>query len=458
MGNMIARNYRGTRDWLAGEVLIRQKVIDTLRDVFQRFGFEPLETPELELYEVLSGKYGPEADELSYNFRKGDDWIGLRYDHTVPLARVAIQHQHEIVLPYRRYAIGATFRADEPQPEKGRYRRFIQCDFDTVGIPGPSADAEVVVLTYTALRELGFDEFEVQVCDRRLLNGMAKATGANSKELIVAFLRSWDKIEKTDRKQIAEELGKAGASPELIAKFFEVTDQLLSLPKEGIIEELRELFPNQPSVTEGTAVLEEMLGYIKDFNVPSEFYRVNPCLARGLDYYTGPIFETVVKKASVGSITGGGRFDELIKTLGGPDIPATGSSFGLERIVSVMETLGIAKPQKTATQVFVATFNPNSSEMFRKAVQITARLRGEGIKTELNMEKCPIGGQLGIADRRGIPIAVFAGPKEMEAKSVVVKDLRIPFGSATQKQQWVNQWKIPEESLIEKVKELLKPT
>jgi len=449
---IVARNYRGTRDWLGGEVYLRQQVISTLCEVFEEFGFEPLETPEIELQEVLAGKYGEEADALTYSFRKGYDWIGLRYDHTVPLARVVAQYEKELIYPYRRYVVGPVFRADEPQA--GRYRRFIQCDFDIVGVAEPIADAEVVVLTYTALKRLGFKKFEIQICDRRLLNGIAKATGADTKELTLAFLRSWDKLGRVDRKQIDQELKEKGASPELISRFFEITDQLLRLEKENILDELSRFFPNQPQVDQGIDVLEKLLEYVASSGVPFQFYRVNPCLARGLDYYTGPIFETVIKEAGIGSITGGGRFDDLIETLGGPSLPATGSSFGLERIISVMKKLKIAKTKKTNTQVFVAVFDPESTESMKKAIRFTSCLRENGIKTELSMEKGSIGRQLRIADRRGIPVAIFAGPKEMKKGKVIVKDLTTPL-TEEKKDIWANQWEVSEEDLVKKVKELL---
>jgi len=451
-GSITARNYQGTRDWLGREVLTRLNVMDTLRQVFIEFGFEPLETPELELYEVLSGKYGTEGEELSYKFKHGDSYIGLRYDHTVPLARVVIQHQDEIVFPYRRYAMGPVFRAEKPQ--RGRYRRFIQCDFDIVGMEDPIADAEVIALTYTALRRLGFEKFEIQICDRRLLNGIAIASGADTKELILAFLRSWDKLEKVTKEQITKELKEEGADSELVLKFFRTTEKILSFDKRNILSEIRKIFPNQPLVLEGADILEKITGYLADFGISDQFYRVNPCLARGLDYYTGPIFETVIKEGDIGSLTGGGRFDGLIKTLGGPDIPATGSSFGLERIISVMEKLGISKDKKTTTEVFVATFDSTSSILVKKAVQLAARLRAEGIKTELSMEGGNIGKQLRIPDRRGIPIVVFAGPKEIEKSKVIVKSLTKPFLTG-EKNMWENQWEIPEDAFIGKIKELL---
>jgi histidyl-tRNA synthetase len=452
MGKIIARNYRGTRDWLGQEAILRQKIITIFRQVFEEFGFEPLETPEIELKEVLEGKYGEEATVQMYTFRKGKDWIGLRYDHTVPLARVIAQYEKKLIFPYKRYAIGPVFRAEEPQ--KGRYRRFIQCDFDIVGVAEPIADAEVITLTYTALKRLGFKRFEIQICDRRLLNGIAKATGAKTKELILTFLRTWDKLEKFTREQLIEQLKAKNIPLKLIRKFFETTDQLLALKEKDILEEISRLFPRQPEVAEGINILKKILEYLEISGVPSGFYKINPCLARGLDYYTGPIFETVVKEARIGSITGGGRFDNLIEELGGPSLPATGSSFGLERIISAMKTLGIIEVSKTLTQVFVAIFDPDSSEFVKKSIQLANKLRQEGIKTELSMEKGSIGKQLRVADRRGIPIAVFAGPEELKTGTVVVKDLTMPF-TGREKDKWLNQWRVPEKEFIKKVKELL---
>lgn len=452
MSKIVARNYRGTQDWLAEDVILRQQVIGVLRRTFEEFGFEPLETPEIELRSVLKGKYGEEGDRLTYFFQKGKAEIGLRYDHTVPLARVVSQHEDKLVLPYRRYTIGPVFRADKPQ--KGRLRQFTQCDFDIVGAASPIADAEVVVLTYTALKRLGFDQFEVQVCDLRLLNGMARAIGADTPELVLAFLRGWDKIERAKKQQISEELKKAGASPKLTSKFLQTTDQLRNIKGDGykVVKEIRRLFPRQPLVKQGTEVLEKMLGYIANFGVPDRFYRVNPCLARGLTYYTGPIFETVVKKGRVGSITGGGRFDDLIETLGGPSLPATGSSFGLERITSVMDKLGIVKPKKTATQVFVATFNPKSRELVENAIELVTQLRSHDINAELYMGKDSIGKQLQLADRRGVPIAIFAGSNELKRGIVTIKDLTAPM---VKKDKLANQWEVPRGKLIEEVRRLL---
>lgn len=440
------QNYKGTRDWLAQDACVRQFVISTLTSVFELFGFEPLETPVVELKRTLQGKYGEEGDNLTYYFSKGMDDIGLRYDHTVPLARVVAQHINKLVLPYRRYAIGPVFRADKPQ--KGRYRQFTQCDFDVVGSANPIADAEVVAINYTALRWLGFSRFVVEVCDRRLLDGMAQEIGATTREQILAVLRSWDKIEKTPRSQIAEELTAVGAA-DLVIRFNAVTDKLLQLNPRAPLEELCRLFPRSDAVKTSVQVLEKLVNSLERFGVPLGFYRISPTLARGLDYYTGPIFETVISDAGIGSVTGGGRFDNLIQALGGPSLPATGSSFGLERVVTVMETLGISPGGKTKTQVFVATFDSKSDELTQYAIGLGTMLRENGWKTEVYCGSGSIGAQLRLADRRGIPIAVFAGPDELARDRVIVKNLT---------QAMSGQGKVAEANQVECSRETLIPT
>jgi len=447
---MKPRNYQGTRDWLAEDVHLRQRVINTLIGVFQQFGFEPLETPVIELKETLLDKYGEEGDRLMYTFLKGGDSLGLRYDMTVPLARVVAQHQANLVMPYRRYAIGPVFRADTPQ--KGRFRQFTQCDFDIVGIASPLADAEVVALNYFALTRLGFRNFTVQVCDRKLLDGMARTIGATDQDQALAILRAWDKIKKASREQIAQELKEAGMNDELIASFNRITDGLIEARESADpLGSVEKLFLDSERVAEDTKTLRSLVAYVERFGVPDTSYSINPLLARGLTYYTGPIFETVVEEAQVGSITGGGRFDNLIETLGGPSLPATGSSFGLERLTAVMETLGISKPVRTKTQAYVAVFNPKDPKSVAKAIGLTAKLR-ERFNVELYEGTQPIGKQLQIADRRGIPVAVFAGDEELARGTTVVKDLSAPM---TEKDKSTNQKEVLEKDLLRAVGTLL---
>lgn len=451
MENINARNYRGTKDWRGGEVVLRQRIIATATKVFEQFGFEPLETPIIELWEVLKGKYGEEGSKLTYYLTKGGDELGLRYDHTVPLARAVAQYANEMVFPYRRYAIGPVFRADTPQ--KGRYRQFTQIDFDVIGVAQSVADAEVVAVSYSVLSKLGFTDFEIQICDRSLLDGMAQSLGAKTKDETLAILRSWDKIEKTDREQIAKELEQAKLSTAQINQFNKVTDALLALKGSSTetLAELAKMFTGYPNAEKGIATLGKLVSYLRNFGVPKTAYRICPTLARGLDYYTGPVFETVVKKAGVGSITGGGRFDNLIQELGGPSIPGTGSSFGLERLTSVMETLGIGNVNKASVQVFVTVFNPNEQKFVDKSIQVATRLRKLGYQTEIYMEDSKLGKQFQLADQRGASLVIVIGPDELEKGLITIKDLRTSRGGSK-----ANQSQVPESSLTSEVRALLK--
>lgn len=454
---MEPRNYKGTRDWMSEEASLRSQVVTTLREVFELFGFEPLETPAVELRETLLGKGGEETNRLIYLFQKGRDKIGLRFDHTVPLARVIAQHDRELIFPYRRYAIGPVWRADKPQ--KGRYRQFTQCDFDTAGTDNPLADAEVIALTYTALRRLGFtDQFVTHIFDRRALNGMTRTLGAKTKEQALAVLRAWDKLTKASRAKIEEEVGEVGVDKEAFNRYTDTLTHLTessSLSNRAVLAEVRRVFPEDQGLDEGIRVLEGILDNLERFGVPDSHIHINPTLARGLEYYTGPIFETVVEQAGIGSITGGGRFDNLIEDLGGPSIPATGSSFGLERVIKVMQTLGIAKSEKTPIQIFVATFDPRNSELVANAVKIASQLRGAGLNTELYLGTDSIGKQLQVANRRGIPLAVLAGPEETEGNVVTIKDLRINIGVTGGKDKGANQRQVPQERLVAELKEQL---
>ena len=239
---------------------------------------------------------------------------------------------------------------------------------------------------------------------------------------------------------------------ELIASFNRITDGLIEARESADpLGSVEKLFLDSERVAEDTKTLRSLVAYVERFGVPDTSYSINPLLARGLTYYTGPIFETVVEEAQVGSITGGGRFDNLIETLGGPSLPATGSSFGLERLTAVMETLGISKPVRTKTQAYVAVFNPKDPKSVAKAIGLTAKLR-ERFNVELYEGTQPIGKQLQIADRRGIPVAVFAGDEELARGTTVVKDLSAPM---TEKDKSTNQKEVLEKDLLRAVGTLL---
>ena len=424
---------RGMRDILPEQMIRRQYVIDVIRDVFEEFGFEPLQTPALELSEVLTGKYGPDAEKLIYQagHAGGREDLSLRYDLSVPLCRVVAMHP-QLLKPFKRYQIDPVWRAERPQ--KGRYRQFFQCDADTVGTESMLADAENVTLIYQVLTRLGFEQFEININDRKLITGIGQFAGVPDAQL-GGLYRSIDKLDK---------IGLAGVRDELAANQIPepVIEKLLPLLQiEGdtatVLNALSEQLGDSEVTREGIAELEELNGYLTTLGVPDEFYRINVSMVRGLEYYTGPIYETVVEEPKIGSITGGGRYDELIGSFSKQGYPATGTSFGIERIIDVMEEFDMfpAAIGKTVTQVLVTIFD---AELTQESLKLATLLRQDGIRTEVYCRPARLSTQIKYADTKGIPYAVILGSDEVEAGTVAIRDL------ANREQQIV-----PREKLVE---------
>ena len=409
---------RGMRDILPEQMIRRQYVIDVIRDVFEEFGFEPLQTPALELSEVLTGKYGPDAEKLIYQagHAGGKENISLRYDLSVPLCRVVAMHP-QLPKPFKRYQIDPVWRAERPQ--KGRYRQFFQCDADTVGTESMIADAENVALIYQVLTRLGFEQFEININDRRVITGIGQFAGVPTEHL-GGLYRAIDKLDK---------IGLAGVSAELADNQIPepVIEKLLALLQiEGdpatVLNALSEQLGEAEGAREGIAALEELNRYLETLGVPEAFYRMNVSMVRGLEYYTGPIYETVVAEPKIGSITGGGRYDELIGSFSKQGYPATGTSFGIERIIDVMEEFDMfpAAVGKTVTQVLVTVFD---SELAPESLQLARLLRQAGIRTEVYCRPTRLSTQIKYADTKGIPYAVILGSDEVEAGTVAIRDL-----------------------------------
>lgn len=445
------RNYKGTRDYFGDEMRWRQQIISTIQKVFEIYGFEPLETPVLETPETLKGKYGEEGQKKIFwlRARRPDDG-GLRYDHTVPLARFMSMKWNEVIKPYKRYAIGPVFRLESTQA--GRYRQFTQCDFDTVGSSDPIVDAEVIAINTSVLENLGFPEiYTVRINDRKLLNAMVGEIGLFDSKKVDAVFRAWDKLEKTSRNQITEELKEAGITVETIKSFDYVTDKLLAIadqPADVVLSEVSKLFPDSETMKDARNNIEELIQNIVSMGVSENQYKIWPTLARGLDYYTGPIFETVVEKQGIGSITGGGRFDNLIESLGGPKLPASGSSFGLERVMEVMENLDLRPETSQTTDVFVTIFEDDAQ--LRKASLETAsklRLTGYGVEVYTGTDS-KLGKQIDIANRKSIPLVIIIGPDELNSGNITIKDL-------TRKRGVKSQYKVSTTEILTVVESLL---
>lgn len=390
---------KGFRDFLPEQMRVRNYVFSVMKEVFESFGFEPLETPSLEYKQTLLGKYGQETDRLVYTFKdKGNRDVGLIYDLTVPVSRVLASYRNRIKLPFKRYQVQKVWREDRPQ--KGRYREFTQCDFDIFGVISPLADAEIIAIIFEVLRRLKLEKFVIRINSRQVLFTILEKLGIKEVKQQQAILQSIDKLDKKSVETVKEELIQKG-----------FTDGLV----ESVFKELKRAVPDQN--------LQLMLELVESFGVPKEFFRFDPTLARGLAYYTGTIFETIMKEPKIGSITGGGRYDKLISQLGGPDIPATGTTIGLDRICDVISELKLFKERtKTTTQVLVTVFNES---LINESLKNFRLLKEKCLNVEIYLDLgSSLKKQLKYADKKGIPFAIILGPKEMKDKMVIIKIMK----------------------------------
>ncbi len=407
---------RGMRDILPQKMLQRRYVIGVVERVFERFGFEPLQTPVLELQQTLSGKYGPDAEKLIYDarHREGKEDLALRYDLSVPLSRVVAMNP-ELVKPFKRYQIAPVWRAERPQ--KGRYREFFQCDADIVGTSSMLADAEIVAMIFTILRELGFKEFVTKLNNRQVLTALGEYSGV-APALLPGLYRSLDKLEKIGRDGVRAEMLKNEIPDETAKKVLDLTE----LPVADL-NAWREKFREYPIGIQGINELEELVQFAREMGVQAERLQIDLTMVRGLEYYTGPIFETVVTKPKIGSLTGGGRYDGLVGLFSKNSLPATGTSLGIERIFDVMDELNMFPPDlpKTVVDVFVTVFD---AARRATSLAIAMSLREAGLDAEVWYDLDGLGKQLRYAAARGIPYVVIVGPDEAAANVVTLRDLK----------------------------------
>ncbi len=384
---MNIQTLKGFRDFLPEEYRKRLYVLNILRSVFESFGFEPLETPTIEYEEILMGKYGEEGDKLMYKFEdNGGRRVALRYDQTVPLSRVVAQYQSQLPIPFKRYQIQPVFRAENTQ--KGRYREFIQCDIDTVGTNSLYSDAEILAVVFESFKKLGL-EVLFKINDRALL-----------KDIPNKYLTSLDKLEKIGRDGVLNELGNKGLET----------------------QQANELL-NNISKSKETENLNKIIEAYKKLGYPKESLEFDPYLIRGLDYYTGIIFEVVLRSENKSlSLGGGGRYDNLIGIFSKQDIPAVGFAFGFDRVVETMEELNIFPEDLYTTEVLVTIF---STDLEEESVKASSKLREGGINTELWLDaNIKLEKQLKYADSKGIPYVVIIGPDETKNGMVMLKDLK----------------------------------
>ncbi len=411
----------GFKDYLPEEARAREKILGKIKEQFELFGFAPLETPGLEREEVLTG-----GDE---NFKKQifkaglpgmKEKLALRFDLTVPLARVAAAYPNAIQKPFKRYQIGEVWRGERPQA--GRFREFLQCDADIVGAPGVLADAEIVNLIYRVMGSLGFRNFLIRLNDRKLLNGLAAYAGFPAKK-VPDVLRAIDKLDKLGWGEVKKELTeKSGAnlgksSIEAVKRFLDIESG-----SKGALSDVKKLFAGSKEAQEGIDELIALQRALLALGVPEKNWTIDFSVARGLGYYTGPVFETVLPEAlQFGSVMSGGRYDGLIGRFGGVNVPATGVSVGLDRLFAAMKGLRMIGDGGEAG-VLVLNFDPAATEV---CLGVLSDLRDAGVTAEIYLgNEKTLTGQLAYAVKRDYPVAVILGGAEMQKGVAQVKDLR----------------------------------
>lgn len=413
--NIMVRTPIGTRDFLPEDMILRDYVTGIIRKVFEEYGYDPMETPVIEFSEVLKGKYG-EEERLIYEFKdRGGRDLALRYDLTVPLSRVMAANPH-LPKPFKRYQISRVWRYDNPQ--RGRYREFWQCDVDIVGSKSMLADAELVMLAVDVFNALGFKGFQIRINDRKILDAMCNYAGIED-DMRIEALRILDKMDKIGVEGLKDTFKQKNFSDDSVRKVLEFIQLGGELSEK--LDSVARILSDSKRGLEGIEEIRELLRVLTELGIEENSLMIDLGLARGLDYYTGPIYEIVATDTKIGSLAGGGRYDKLIEGFAGVDVPATGVSFGLERIIDVIKELGMVSVPKTKTVAIVASIDEKTRI---EALRIAQKLRSAGIsvRTDVIGER-NITRQLKYADAVGIPYAIIIGQAEMSRGTVKLKSM-----------------------------------
>ncbi|MEE3220955.1 MAG: histidine--tRNA ligase, partial [Planctomycetota bacterium] len=408
---------KGFRDYLPAAMLAREKTVETARKVYRGYGFAPIDTPALEYEEILLGKGGAESDKQMYRFEDhGGRRIGMRFDLTVPLARFAAQHANELGTPFKRYHIATVWRGENTQ--RGRYREFMQCDFDTIGKNSTAADIETALVIHDLFRAIGFERFTIHINNRKVLTGLLEILGLTDRSGEV--LRALDKLSKIGRDRVSAEMVEhAGATPEQADNVLRLSD--ISGSAGEVLAQVSPLVAASEVGREGTDILSELLAAVSAAGVAPERVKLDLSIARGLDYYTGTIFETFLDDLpGIGSVCSGGRYDNLAELYTKQELPGIGASLGLDRLLAAMEELGITEKTATPAEIFIPFFD---ADRLHDYLALAASLRATGLGVEVFPEAKKLGPQLKYADRHGHRIAVIAGSREFESGTCQLKNL-----------------------------------
>jgi histidyl-tRNA synthetase len=409
------RTLKGFRDYLPATMIPRERIIDIARRVYRSYGFSPIDTPALEYLDILTGKGGDETDKQLYRFQDpGERWVGMRFDLTVPLARFVAQHANELGMPFKRYHIAQVWRGENTQ--HGRYREFMQCDFDTIGTTGVASDIETVLVMHELMRAIGFERFHIRANNRMVLRGLLECSGLT--EHAVPVLRAIDKLPKIGPESVAAEISAAtGATAEQTRNVLNLVT--LSGTNEEKLAALANLVAGSELGQSGVARLCEVLVGAAAGGVSAQRLSLDVSIARGLDYYTGVVFETFLDDLpSLGSVCSGGRYDNLAELYTSQQLPGVGASLGLDRLLAGMDELKMLPQESTPAEIFVAFFDAGQLNHY---VSLAARLRRAGFGVELYPEPKKLGQQLKYADRRGFRVALILGERELAENVCQVK-------------------------------------
>ncbi|MEN1785031.1 MAG: histidine--tRNA ligase [Bacteroidota bacterium] len=430
---------KGTRDFGPSEVAKRNYIITTIREHFETYGFQPIETPSFENSETLLGKYGEEGDRLIFKILNSGDFLAkvdevtygtkrsndiaakisekaLRYDLTVPFARYVVMHQNELDFPFKRYQIQPVWRADRPQ--RGRFREFYQCDADVVGANSLLQEVEFVKLYDAVFTALGLSGCTIKMNNRKILSGIAEVIGAQ--DLLVDFTVALDKLDKIGEAKVKEEMRNKGISEAAIAK----AEPLFQMQGEANAQliQLQSLLADSEVGKEGIADLKTILTLVDDLGLQSAYLQLDVTLARGLNYYTGAIFEVAAPEGvSIGSIGGGGRYDDLTGIFGLPNVSGVGISFGLDRIYLVMEALDLF-PKEVTQGLDILCLNFGAKEG-AAALKLVQQLREQGIRADLYPTTAKVQKQFKYADKRAVPFVLLLGDQELEKGIFLLKNM-----------------------------------
>ncbi len=429
------RTLKGFRDYLPSLMIPREQLMSTARKVYRSYGFVPIDTPALEYTEILLGKGSEETDKQLYRFRDhGDRDVALRFDLTVPFARFAAEHIGTLGVPFKRYHIAPVWRGENTQ--RGRYREFVQCDFDTIGTTSNAADIEVALIIHDLMMALGFENFVIHINNRMILNGLLEELQLTAQTSLL--LRALDKLPKVGVDAVVAEMtDRAGVSVDQAQRVIGLAQ--LAGSNQTILDHLALHFSQNAKAAEGIARLRELLQVVQEAGVPDQRIQIDVSIARGLDYYTGTVYETFLTDLpKIGSVCSGGRYDNLANLYTKLVLPGVGASLGLDRLLAAMEELKLLPTQATTAPILMVQFR---SDYLGRYEAMARAIRQAGLGVELYPESRKLGQQLSYADKHGFRIALIAGPDDFANDIWQIKDLRANTNQAVAKAEVISTLK-----------------